>query len=72
MLTLFKKSISDQKIDPLYPHEKHTAQMQLCCNSNLLQLKSAATTLGTPKEEKTSIGGTKGKVLKKKMGKYFF
>ena len=43
-----------------------------CTAATLLQLKSAATTLCPPKEEKTSIGGTKGKFLKKKIGKYFF
>jgi hypothetical protein len=37
-----------------------------------MQLKSAATTLGPPKEEKTSIGGTKGKFLKKEIQKIFF
>jgi hypothetical protein len=66
-LTLFKKSISDQKTDPPLPPSK--AQ---CTDATLLQLKSAATTLGPPKEEKTSIGGTKGTFLKKKIGKIFF
>ena len=65
--TLFKKSFSGQKTDPPLPPWK--AQ---CTDATLLQLKSAETTLGPPKEEKTSIGGTKGKFLKKKIGKYFF
>ena len=58
--TLFKKSFSGQKTDPPLPPWK--AQ---CTDATLLQLKSAETTLGPPKEEKTSIGGTKGKFLKK-------
>ena len=65
--TLFKKSFSGQKTDPPLPPWK--AQ---CTDATLLQLKSAETTLGPPKEEKTSIGGTKGKIWKKKIGKYFF
>jgi hypothetical protein len=66
-LTLFEKSISDQKTDPPLPPSK--AQ---CTDATLLQLKSAATTLGPPKEEKTSIRGTKGNFLKRKYGKIFF
>ena len=65
-LTLFKKSFSGQKMaHPVSPWKTQ------CTDATLLQLKSAATTLGPPKEEKTSIGGTKGKFLKKKLGKYF-
>ena len=65
--TLFKKSFSGQKM--AHPVSPWKAQ---CTDATLLQLKSAETTLGPPKEEKTSIGGTKGKILKKKIGKYFF
>ena len=65
--TLFKKSFSGQKTAP-----PQTPTKSQCTDATLLQLKSAATTLGPPKEEKTSIGGTKGKFLKKKLGKYFF
>ena len=60
-LTLFKKSFSGQKmVHPVSPWKTQ------CTDATLLQLKSAATTLGSPKEEKRSIGGTKGKILKKK------
>ena len=65
--TLFKKSFSGQKM--AHPVSPWKAQ---CTAATLLQLKSDETTLGPPKEEKTSIGGTKGKILKKKIGKYFF
>ena len=64
---IYKKSWIGEKTDPPLPPWK--AQ---CTDATLLQLKSAATTLGPPKEEKTSIGGTKGKFLKKKIGKIFF
>ena len=64
---IYKKSWIVEKTDPPLPPWK--AQ---CTDATLLQLKSAATTLGPPKEEKTSIGGTKGKFLKKKIGKIFF
>ena len=66
-LTLFKKSFSGQKM--AHPVSPWKAQ---CTAATLLQLKSDETTLGPPKEEKTSIGGTKGKFLKKKIGKYFY
>ena len=39
MIQLFSKNLSlVKKLTPLYPPEKHSAQMQLCCNSNLLKL----------------------------------
>jgi hypothetical protein len=65
-LALFKKSFSGQKTAP-----PQTPTKSQCTDATLLQLKSAATTLGPPKEEKTSIGGTKGNFLKKKLDSFF-
>ena len=65
-LTLFKKSFSGQKM--AHPVSPWKAQ---CTAATLLQLKSDETTLGPPKEEKTSIGETKGKFLKKKLDFFF-
>ena len=65
-LTLFKKSFSGQKTAPL-----QTPTKSQCTDATLLQLKSAATTLGPPKEEKKSIGGTKGKFLKEKLDFFY-
>jgi hypothetical protein len=63
---IFKKSFSGQKTAP-----PQTPTKLQCTDANLLQLKSAATTLGPPLEEKTSIEGTKGKYLKKKFDFFF-
>ena len=62
---LFLKNLS--LVKKLLPPQTPTKSQ--CTDATLLQLKSAATTLGPPKEEKTR--GDQKKIFEKKLGKYF-